>query len=135
MVFSAAMLKTVFHDDTDSMAIHFRIDGKLFNLRRLQAITKVKEEKMRNFMFADDYAVTVSSENEMQRDMDKCYVSLRCLWTQHQHKENRGHFSASTPNKLLKSNHHSEGPEASNCRPVHISRQYPVQECAYRRRG
>ena len=44
MVFSA-MLKTAFQDDTDFMAIRYGTDGKLFNLRRLQAKTKVKEER------------------------------------------------------------------------------------------
>ena len=35
MVFSVT-LKTAFHNDTDSMVIRYRTDGKLFNLRRLQ---------------------------------------------------------------------------------------------------
>ena len=73
MVFSA-MLKTAFHDDTDSMVI--RIGGKLFNLRILQARTNVKEERVRDFLFADDCALNASSEDEMQRNMDK--VSSAC---------------------------------------------------------
>ena len=36
VVFSA-MLKTAFLDDTDSMAIRYRTDGKLLKLRRRQA--------------------------------------------------------------------------------------------------
>jgi len=68
MVFSA-MMKTAFHDDTDSMAIRYRTDGKLFNLRRLQARTKVKE-RVRDFLFADDCALNASPEDEMQRNMD-----------------------------------------------------------------
>ena len=44
MVFSA-MLKTAFHDDTGSMPIRYRTVGKLFNPRRLQARTKVNEER------------------------------------------------------------------------------------------
>ena len=73
MVFSA-MLKTAFHDDTDSMVI--RTGGKLFNLRILQARTNVKEERVRDFLFADDCALNASSEDEMQRNMDK--VSSAC---------------------------------------------------------
>ena len=68
VVFSA-MLKTAFHDDTDSMVI--RTVGKLFNLRRLQARTNVTEERVRDFLFADDCAQNASSEDEMQRNMDK----------------------------------------------------------------
>ena len=70
VVFSA-MLKTAFQDDTDSMTIRYRTDGKLFNLRRLQARGKVKEERMRDILFADDCALNASSEDEMQRNMDK----------------------------------------------------------------
>ena len=60
VVFSV-MLKTAFHDDTYSMAIRYCTDGKLFNLRRLQARTKVKEERVRDFLFADDCALKASS--------------------------------------------------------------------------
>ena len=69
MIFSA-LLKIVFHDDTDSMAIRYRTDGKLFNLRTLQARTKAKEERVRDFLFADDCALNACSEVEMQRNMD-----------------------------------------------------------------
>ena len=69
MVFSA-LLNTAFHDDTDYMATRYRTDGKLFNLRRLQARTKVKEERVRDFLFAGDCALKASSEDEMQRNKD-----------------------------------------------------------------
>ena len=59
MVFSA-MLNTAFHDDTDSMAIRYRTDGKLFSLRRLQVRTKVKDERVHDFLFADDCALNAS---------------------------------------------------------------------------
>ena len=65
------MLKTTFHDYTGSMAIRYRTGSKLFNLRRLQARTKVKEERVCDFLFADDCALNASSEDEMQRNMDK----------------------------------------------------------------
>ena len=70
MVFSA-MLKTAFHDDTDTMYIRYRTDGKQFNLRTLQAKTKVKEERVSDFLFADHCALNVSSEDEMQRNTER----------------------------------------------------------------
>ena len=69
MAFSA-MLKTAFHDDTDFMAIRYPTEGKLVNLRRLQARSKMKDERMRDFLFADDCALNASSEDEMQRNMN-----------------------------------------------------------------
>ena len=53
-MFFSAMLKTGFHDDTDAMLIRYRTDGKLFNVTRLQARAKLKEESVRDLMFADD---------------------------------------------------------------------------------
>ena len=58
------------------MAILYRTYDKLFNLKRLQVRTKVKEETVRDFLFADDCAVNASSEEEMQRNMNK-YSSER----------------------------------------------------------
>ncbi len=39
----SAMLTDAFHDCQDGLHIRFRADGGLFNLRRLKAVTKVKE--------------------------------------------------------------------------------------------
>ena len=67
--FFSAMLKTAFHDDTVSMAISYRTDGKLFNLRRLQIRTKVKDERVCDSLFADYCALNASSEDEMLRNI------------------------------------------------------------------
>ena len=48
------------------MYIQFRTDGKLFNLRRLQAKTKVFEATLREFLFADDCTLGAHSQKDMQ---------------------------------------------------------------------
>lgn len=45
------------------------MDGKLFNLRRLQAKTKVQVETVSNFLIVDDCALNACSESDMQRSM------------------------------------------------------------------
>jgi len=70
MMFTA-MLSDAFQDSEDGFCIRYRMDGSLFNLRRLQAITKVKETILRDFLFADDCALNAGSETEMQVSMDK----------------------------------------------------------------
>ena len=50
--------------------IRYRTDGKLFNLRRLQAETKFHFDKLRDFLFADDCALNAGSLEDMQHSMD-----------------------------------------------------------------
>ena len=53
MMFTA-MLSDAFQDSDDGINIRHRMDGSLFNLRRLQAVTKVKETVLCDFLFADN---------------------------------------------------------------------------------
>ena len=69
------ILTDAFRDCDAGIRIRHRSDGKLFNLRRLQVVTKVKETctVIGNFLFADDRqcALNTGSEQEMQLDMDR----------------------------------------------------------------
>ena len=71
----SSMLTDAFRDCDAGIRIRHRSDGKLFNLRRLQVVTKVKETctVIGNFLFADDRqcALNTGSEQEMQLDMDR----------------------------------------------------------------
>ena len=65
-----AMLSDAFKDDDNDIRVRFRTDGKVFNLRRLQAKTKVKEDSVRDFLFADDRALNAAMEMQMQRSIE-----------------------------------------------------------------
>ena len=69
MMFSA-MLTAAFQDGDNSLPIRYRFDGKLFNLRRLQAKSKVQTEVLDEFLFADDMAKGASTEEKMQKGVD-----------------------------------------------------------------
>ena len=66
MMFSA-MLTDAFQDGDNGIPIRYRFDGKLFNLRRLQAKSKVQTEVLDEFLFADDMAKGTPTEEKMQK--------------------------------------------------------------------
>ena len=51
----SVMLTDAFQDGDNGIPIRYRFDGKLFNLRRLQAKSKVQTGVL-DFLFADDMA-------------------------------------------------------------------------------
>ena len=69
MMFSA-MLTDAFREANPGLDIRYRTDGRLFNLRRLQAKTKVHVDKLRDFLFADDCALNAGSAEDMQHSID-----------------------------------------------------------------
>ena len=75
MMFSA-MLTDAFQDCDNGIPIRYRFDGKLFNLRRLQAKSKVQTEVLDEFLFSDDMAKGAPTEEKMQKGVDQ--VSDSC---------------------------------------------------------
>ena len=55
----SSMLSEAFRDNDDGITIRYHTDGKLLNLRRLQAKSKVKEAAVRDLRFADDCALSL----------------------------------------------------------------------------
>ena len=69
-LFLAAMLEYVDKRLCPSISVVYRTDGKVFNLRRLQARTKVSTTSVVELQFADDAAVSAHSEAELQHIVD-----------------------------------------------------------------
>ena len=66
MMFSA-MLTDAFQDVDAGFPIRYRFDGKLLNLRRLQAKSKVQTDSVDKLLYADDLAENAKSE-EMKKE-------------------------------------------------------------------
>ena len=62
----SAMLQDAFKDCSSGVMIRFRSDGGIFNLQRLKARTKVSLLLLRELLFADDCALIVYTEDELQ---------------------------------------------------------------------
>ena len=61
-IFFSTMLHEAKEDLPDSIYIHFRTDGSLFNLRQLLAHTKAIEELITALLFADDCTLLAHTE-------------------------------------------------------------------------
>ena len=72
----SVMLTDTFQDGDNSIPIRYRFDGKLFNLRRLQAKSKLQTEVLDEFLFANDMAKGAPTEEKMQKSVDQ--VSDSC---------------------------------------------------------
>ena len=75
MMFTA-MLTADFKDGDNGIPIRYHFDGKLFNLRRLQAKFKMQPEVLDEFLYADDMAKGAPTDEKMQKDVDQ--VSDSC---------------------------------------------------------
>ena len=71
MVFPA-MLMDAFQVSDICFPIRYCFDGNIFNLRRLQAKTKVQTDVLDELLYADDMDKNASSGAKMQRAMDGC---------------------------------------------------------------
>lgn len=67
----SAMLSDAFGRTDTGIGIKWRFDGSVFNLRRLQAKTKVQSDTINDLLFADDSALNATSEANMQHSVDK----------------------------------------------------------------
>ena len=66
-IFFSVLLNHAFRHSTEGIHLHTRSDGKLFNLARLRAKTKVRTVLIRGLLFADDAALTTHKEEELQQ--------------------------------------------------------------------
>ena len=66
MMFSA-MLSDAYQDGDNGIPIRYRFDGKLFNLRRLQAKSKVHSEVLDEFLFADDIQMVLQQKRKCKK--------------------------------------------------------------------
>ena len=70
MLFSAMLFRTVI-----LVVFKYHFDGKLFNLKRLQAKTKVQTDVRNGLLYVDDMDKNASSESKRQRSMNQVLQS------------------------------------------------------------
>lgn len=66
-IFFSLVVSYAFRASDDGVYLHTRADGKLFNLVRLRAKTKVRQVMIRGILFTDDAALTSNMQAGLQR--------------------------------------------------------------------
>ena len=70
-IFFSMMLSYAFNTSTEGVFLHTRADGKLFNLARLRAKTKVRHVVIREMLFADDAVLVTHTIEDLQQLIDR----------------------------------------------------------------
>lgn len=70
-IYFTAMLSVAFKDCNAGVPIQFHTDRNLFDLRKLQAKSKVQLSVIRDLLFADDCALAAHSQQESQNLIDR----------------------------------------------------------------
>nr|VZI10071.1 unnamed protein product [Spirometra erinaceieuropaei] len=66
----SVMLMDAYRDERPGIRTAYRTDGHLLNQRRMHFLSRVSTTTVHELLFADDFALNTTSEEEMQRSMD-----------------------------------------------------------------
>ena len=89
------LLKHAFGPSTEGMYLRTRSYGKFFSLARLKAKTKIREKHLRNFLCADDAAVTTHSADKLQQHMNPFSSPCKYFRLYYQPEENASNWTRS----------------------------------------
>ena len=76
-IFFSMMLSYAFKTSTEGVFLNTRADGKLVNLARLRAKTKVRYVVIREMLLADDAALVTHTMEDLQQLIDRLYLACK----------------------------------------------------------
>ena len=126
-IFFALVLKHAFGTAQEGIYLRTRSDGSLFNLARLKARTKVRKALIRNMLLANDAAVVIHTQRELQLLMDRfsqackdfgLTISLKMTNILGQDTSHHQSLSSMTTSSMLFTSSHILGPPSPITSPL-----------------
>ncbi len=133
LIFSV-MLTYDFRQTSPSIPIRYRYDWKIFRLRRLRAVTKLKESVNRDLLFADGCALNATKggptkSQEMQHDMEELSSACDNYYPTISTRKTEIDVPACTREPIARTEHHSEGTETADRGTFYLPRQHTLLLC------
>ena len=100
MMFSA-MLMGAFQDSDTGFPIRYRFDGNIFNLRRLQAKTKVQTDVLDELLYADDMDKNANTEAKCKEPWIKSHSHVITMISQSAQKRQRLYTNQPPENHIM----------------------------------
>ncbi len=122
-IFFSMLLQYAFKDCHKGVYIHTRTGGKLFNIARLRAKTKVTEVLIREMLFADDAALTSHTVDGLQQLVSRFSYACKEFGLTISLEKNQHHG----PGKRLPSNRRHWWVQPESCWELHLPRVYYLQ--------
>ena len=114
----------------DGICIIYWTDRKLLNQHHLKAVTKVKQTVIRDFLFADDFALNVTSECNMQDSRDRFSTACNSFSLTISTKKSKVMFQPA-PGTLSQASHNCKWHSAKCCREVYLSGEHNLKACKH----
>ena len=125
-IFFAMMLLGAFKDCDLGVSMQFRTDGSVFNLRRLQARTRVFSVILRDLLYADDCVLLAHTESVAQQLFDRFSNAARRFGLTVSLKKTWGHATASKGRFCHHSSHKVRRNSPQGCGQILLSWQCSV---------
>ena len=130
-IFFSMLLQYAFMNCREGVFLHTRSDGKLFNIARLRAKTKVTKVLIHEMLFADDAAVVSHTEEGLQQLVSRLSHACKEFGL----KINLKKTNVMAQNAGHPPNHCHWRIQLGSCWKLHLPRVHYLEFTLHRRRG
>ncbi|BHF64671.1 hypothetical protein SprV_0200767700 [Sparganum proliferum] len=131
----SVMLIDAYRDEHPGIFITYRTDDHPVSHRRMHSQSRVSTTAAHELLFANDCALNVTSEEDMQKEHGSLRRRLRELRSHHQHGEDGGYAPTATQNSPQRTANQRERNLTASGGQLHVSGQHPLLHHQNRRQS